>query len=278
MVYVSKSWVPLRRRLGKARARKPQLKLGKFLRGGYYSTKIKGCLTEVGANPAGGSLSMAALYNFPTFIRNSQGIVQRMPLYSKHYNRCFNLFDEYKVVGLKVQARSVFNDAFMSANGAGNNGFYPTGNNMYPLVYSLIDDDSDENITDLQSAMTSNYTRRSQLMVGKAITRKMHSKGTIDKKIWYNTSIPNPGSVPNQPDQITYQSPKRSALKYFLQNCTNTLLGWDFYIEWTVLFKGLGMTQTVESSIDNQDIFGDFHQLPELPQDPVILGPTGSAP
>lgn len=231
----------------------------------YFITKIRGNFAEQGGNVNGQPLSAAFLLNYPLYYRNTQGVVNPMLAVSNHYVRAFNLFDEYKVISLKVQARHVITQiAFLG------NEVAPTGNAIYPIVYTTTDDDSDELLVGLQSCLTGVGVRRQQLMTGKAITRYMKPKGKIDKSMWFNTGIPNPNNIPDQPGQLTYQMPKRGSVKFWFENAVNNEIGWDFFAEWTVMFKGLNLAQPVDAEPIASDIEGTTGTSLPVAFDPVV--------
>lgn len=220
--------------------KKAGMKIMRPVKMNYFITKIRANFAEQGNNVTGQPLSASFLLNYPTYFRNTAGVVAQMQLISNHYVRAFNLFDEYKVIGLRVQLRNAYSQVPIIS---GSQYILPTTNAYYPLVYSAYDDDSDENLVSISSCLTGTNVRRKNFMTGKSVTRKAHPRGKIDKAMWFNTGIPNPNAVPDNPQTLTYQMPKRSSLKFFLENCPNATIGWDIFAEWTVMFKGLNLSQ-----------------------------------
>lgn len=217
---------------------------------GYFSTKFYGNVTLF--NNTGGAIatSMSVHRNFPGWCRAPDGLVNLFGTYSNHLQKCFSMYDEYKVTLAKMELRHPNITAPI-----GTSVLSPVDNNNYPIIYTAIDNDSDQLLTNVATAMTTAGTRRHQIYTGRAI--KVSAKQSkFDRKKWYNCSNFNPNSIPSTSNTLTEQMPKRGSLQFLLQRTQNTNLCIDVFATWYVQFRGLNSIQNPLTSDIVEDVTG----------------------
>lgn len=216
-------------------------------RKGYYRTKFTGNMALLNSTSAGTDMGQSYLLHYPSYLRDTSGVIVRFGVFSKHYQKCFAMFDEYKVNRLSVEVRHPYTKVGAIDSIAG-----PTGNLTYPIIFAGRDDDSDELITEVSDALTMVGRKRGQLQGGKAF-RISQRPAYLDRKKWFNCSVPNPNNIPVQADTITDKMPPRSSTKIWLENTANANYGFDVLVTWDVTFRGLNLIQNSLST----DIYND---------------------
>lgn len=231
-------------------------------RSNYFSTKLVGSYQLLNTDAVAISGGNSYLLNWPMFFRDSDGLIKSITTRSLHYNKCFAMFDEYKVTGLKIEMRIAnTNYDYVTNPQIGNNATV-----SYPIYYTGIDYDSTELITNVPECITMTGGRRHQMYTGRPVTRYMKQQRYYKNK-WFNTSQPNPGSMDNVPSTITDQLPTRGGIKIFSESFGTQRFAFDILATWYVKFRGLNMLQNANTVDIVSDIVpeGEYPRSSQMP-------------
>lgn len=154
------------------------------------------------------------------------------------YTRLFQTFDEYHVSRLVCKFMP-----YVTANDLSNQGaIAPSGTGkFYPIVHVGIDlDDSNicgsvpkaESLLKHRAINIFNTSRKS------GFSMSMGQYNAIDKRLYTNTGSPSPNNQPILSTNITYQSPKRGSIKFFMSNWFENNICMEVSGTWYVTFRG----------------------------------------
>lgn len=209
----------------------------KFHNSHYATHNIMGNYEDIGTNAAGEAIGGAIMLNYPGYVvpdnSSTPAVIASM---SNQYTRIFNVYDEYRVIGLKVTFTCPYTQV---PTGSAAPAIASTGNALYPFIHVGVDPDDAAPLVTVNEAHSLLKYKKANLFNGRPVSMHMRQYDLVSKTQWLNCAARNPTAIPVATATISGNIAKRGSIKYFIENAINTLNMQEVVCEWLVVFRGL---------------------------------------